>query len=321
MYTCQVCDYNFQEYDVRYNSRNDNYTCYDCLKRKKMSERTEDLLLRSFRKNQHRAVGFEIEACFTNTNGWNDPGSHYVQRIYEDTSIIPDNRTDETAEICTQPLYNLNDLKVVLKAINKAGGYVNDSCGGHIHIDARDLSNLDIDSNDDMLAVTHLWREIQAGFYALCSPKRVAKNIYPFEGNYCLANTINNNTDFWDRYKALNVSALEKHTLEFRFWEASLDFTILKMRAELCRKFVSYAAKQISNTGTYLINEQHKNKKYWCTSRKSVPTPEKFVEKIKSNGIDEIEKMCSILQIKPIEKVKLINYHKQLWKNSYVEVG
>ncbi len=316
MYRCAKCEWiTDSNYEMSYSRRANHYICHQCKDEKRMNEVEEDLILPTFKKSKRRAAGFELEACFANSEKWKDPGYRYVQRMYDDSSINPDDEADESAEICTQPISDLRRLKVVLGAVERAGGYVNSSCGGHIHIDARDIRDLcESGDDEDLLAITHLWREVQAGFIALCSPTRVKDNIYPFgNGQYCLANTINPDLDFFNRYKALNVSSLEKGTLEFRLWDASLDFETLAMRANLGRAFVSYAAEQMRTKGTFNINKEHKGKKYWVTSRKTVPTIEKFCSMIKTSGAADIQDMATILKVHPLDEAKLLAFHEKLW--------
>lgn len=221
------------------------YFCSACAPQSCLPECENKLRVPKQVSKDERHLGFELEACFTRPNHWVEPKETHVQRVYEDSSIHSD-RGDSAAEVCTQPTKSFNALKKVLEAMDTAGAYVNDSCGGHIHVDARDVAdwyfNEGSDRKDKRMKMARIFTHYQRMLYAISERRRL-------ESNYCYWNRTDGAIPH-GRYHALNFEALEKGTLEFRLFSASLDYNELKLRGIVCRAIVKAVSAAISAPGT-----------------------------------------------------------------------
>ncbi len=193
-----------------------------------------------------RHVGFELESCFSKPKSWIEPESEYLHRVYDDSSIECESG-DTTAEVCVQPTNDFVALKKVLDAMQEAGSYVNHTCGGHIHADARDIADwfyqdATFDRNQKKIFLCKMFSPIQPLMFALARPERITNT-------YCKW-TLRNGTNCDDRYRAMNVCALEKGTLEFRLFSGSLNFDELKLRGQICSATIQKMSEMVKSYGT-----------------------------------------------------------------------
>lgn len=137
---------------------------------------------------------------------------------------------NDTCEVVSPILNNLNSLKKVCKVINEAGAQVNKSCGLHVHFGAENFTIAQ-------------WVRIIRNYAALES---IIDSFMPMSrrgGNnhYCKSVAMpaqrlsaNSVSDMWDirdafrndRYYKVNVMAYGSHkTIEFRHHSGTTDFT------------------------------------------------------------------------------------------------
>lgn len=139
----------------------------------------------------------------------------------------------EPFEITTAPAKGrkfIKQIREICKVLKAGKAVVNNSCGLHVHVDARDLEA------GDLQKVSLAWEAVEGQMF-----RRVAKNratnsfckkwnkkftkIYKTKGSIqsflALASEIN---DYGDRYRSLNYQALEDHgTLENRIHHGTID--------------------------------------------------------------------------------------------------
>lgn len=174
-----------------------------------------------------RFVGVELE-CF----GISKPEE--VRKVLKkygaiygsDCSIVGDNSAEiKTAPACGDKF--IEQIREITEVIKAVGGKVNDSCGTHIHIDARDFKFF------DLLKIYQVWAARERMLTSLVAEDRRG-------GEYCeswedkgieIPKTIRSNSlgfenfnEVFEHYTSLNLGALADHgTLENRLLEGTLN--------------------------------------------------------------------------------------------------
>lgn len=183
--------------------------------------------------------------------GWN---------AHEDSSIKVSSYGDIPIEIVTPPLSGLEGIKQIKDFIefaeNNLGGYINNSCGGHIHIGAKDLIQGDRKqiANKIILGILTAkkfhpllhslipkqrrknadeeWaQKSEVSDYSIERAKNLTKNDNDYDSN----NEIFLNNLIYalqpSRYKAINFHSLSKHgTVEFRIFDGTLNPQLIEER-------------------------------------------------------------------------------------------
>jgi hypothetical protein len=166
-------------------------------------------------KTAEEYIGIEIETMLPNTNMLTRSLLPYINNveIKQDRSLKRTNNTEPVNAIGREFAILLKRSEIetklprIVKAIKAAGGYVNDSCGLHVHLDMRNR-NSEIVAKNLVNRLDDIWR--------MCSPKRLTNK-------YCLDNR-SNALPASARYYAINKQALEKYgTIEIRTKESTLD--------------------------------------------------------------------------------------------------
>lgn len=162
-------------------------------------------------------------AIFSEAYNHRDGGNH---KIVSDASI----RGENGNEVVTRPLYELEELRILLAALKAAGAHVNKSCGLHVHIDAADLNIVQaVNIINNYYYLRHL---INSSLPAsrvnnrYCQVKSYADLVG--RDNWYL--TMDAFVDaVCDRYVAVNIRAYKRHgTIEFRQHQGSLNFEKIK---------------------------------------------------------------------------------------------
>lgn len=178
-------------------------------------------------------------------NGWDDP-EHCGD--CSDTEAAPSDHKPVTTT------HDAERLAPAIAALERAGSYVDDTCGGHIHIDASDLSARQV------ATVMRIWNKAQE-----LLPTVVGRT----ENHYAELSTAeeieavadSDNTERYyapERYRAVNAlnwfnarhSSREnptKFTLEFRQFSGELDAPLIIARGFLCRAIVEHAKSNRAN--------------------------------------------------------------------------
>ena len=242
--TCDDCGDLHHSDNLHYNDNRGCSYCDNC-NPNELDEIFNDLIVPRQPANP-RHVGFELESCFRSPKLWKAPSYQHVQRVYHDSSIESDDR-DCTAEVCVQPTNDFVALRKVVDAISEAGGYTNSTCGGHIHVDARDLQSwfqrdATFHPNDKTVMLCKMFAPIQPLMFALSEQDRITNT-------YCRW-TLRNGDNANDRYRAMNLQAFYKGTLEFRLFSGSHNFDELKLRGQICAAFVQKMSEVINKYGT-----------------------------------------------------------------------
>ena len=168
---------------------------------------------------------------------------------HEDSSI--DDRRGNGLEVVSPILSGSKGLyavKKVAKALEDAGISANNTCGLHVHVDARDLTLYDLVNtlrryDEYENKIDALMPNIRVGNCFCLSTKLDVKNIL---SHLPKENTKNKDTirrflerNFNDRYRKLNLSAYLVHgTIEFRQHEGTVDSTTIVNWIRFCVNFV-----------------------------------------------------------------------------------
>jgi hypothetical protein len=206
-------------------------------------------------KNQ-RFLGVEIEI-----SGFNHRWEGEIRKVVkkwggeckEDGSIDPDSSdssADTTMEITTAPASGdrfRKQIKEICRVLKKAKATANDSCGLHVHIDARDFEP------NDIVKAEIVWGKVQRQMYKkvasyrrmseFCTPRYhtddLVRNLKANLSQGSL-NYFSNLTDE-GRYYSLNFDALDKFgTLENRQKEGTVDANEIIKWAELNARIIDY---------------------------------------------------------------------------------
>lgn len=191
--------------------------------------------------------------------GWDAHGDGSVRGEYNQELRT----TDLGTEIVTPILFGEEGLYEIMRfldfATKKLGGYVNESCGGHIHIGAKDL----IEGNQKQIANKVIVGLLTAHKFtpllkALVPEERretqyarpVEVDTYDAEEQLSISdeNKIPTSDDIYylidtfagNRYKMINFRPLiDKGTIEFRIFDGSLDYKTIEERIRFGNAFVN----------------------------------------------------------------------------------
>jgi hypothetical protein len=195
-------------------------------------------------KTQDRHVGIELEFCSSSDRAelsakLLEAGLGEYVTLKGDGSVRPDSgKGQNTHEICilaTNEQYS-DIVNRVTKILNDSGGYVNKTCGFHVHLDMRSRNTQD-SYNNLRAAESILYRmlPISRKKNDFCKPSR-GRDLYEAERKS-------------DRYKGINVKSLRRHqTIEVRMHSGTIDATKINNWIKLLNQIVdtsSVGNKQI----------------------------------------------------------------------------
>ena len=278
--------------------------------------------------------GCEIE-CYVDPKTQMNFSEKYVFSIKRDGSLTATDK-GHPIELVTQPLLDLRTrgMTTICKELAKHSAKVDNTCGGHVHIEAMTLN---LNRLQNMEAVRHLFRIYESVFYAVTAPGRV-------ESNYCYPVAWNNNP-LDSRYHSMNFCSYEKYgTLEFRCFGGSVEASKWLDRIDLCEGFVLFArdtlklplSTQFNNTSDKIrsdwafnydkiqkLSEIDSGFKSWQSlsdqygsviARTPNVRNRALTESITANGEALITLAGTRFGLTNATIDRLINYHKILWK-------
>lgn len=211
-----------------------------------------------------RAIGVELEIA-----GFREPSKEALETLYNtcvawhanigtDGSVSSD--YGNSVEIRTAPASGtrfVRQMREIITAIRGANGFVNNSCGLHVHVDMRDVVGLETTRGNvsplslpTLDALVHTWLRTEETFFAMvndyrrgkqhCRPMRSYLPAPPpgqLHGPY---DSYSGAMQRCERYCALNIaSAIAAHrTVEFRLHEGSVGRKKVVAWALLCASFV-----------------------------------------------------------------------------------
>jgi hypothetical protein len=187
-------------------------------------------------------------------------------------------------EIATAPARGRSferQIEEICEALEETRGYVDSSCGLHVHVDVRDLNA------KQLLTLVRLYSKVEPALYSIVAPSRRGGQYSQawgaeFEtGEVFERGTVQERADRLDavlygsverakeikvrphkhscRYRGLNLNALLLYgTVEFRLHHGTVNASKIKMWAAVCSKLVEYAAthseRQIARLSGSAVN-------------------------------------------------------------------
>lgn len=191
---------------------------------------------------------------------YGDNGSSYSTRLPKtwavntDCSIRP-GRNGFGVEISTKPLRTKKDfqaLENLAKALSKYKCRVNNTCGMHVHVDARRLTPYQV------VCVVDRYNALYDDIRKIFNKSRHRNSFCSGKGNaqqWALAavkTTKTNflNADFGDKYSRVNIESYgNNNTLEFRQHQGTLDYQTMVSWAKFCANFVNETVAQAPKHG------------------------------------------------------------------------
>lgn len=168
-------------------------------------------------------------------------GESYNHHTRSYWKVVTDSSVRDGIELVSPPLmyneYSLQDVTKVFDKIVEQGGFVENSCGFHVHIDARFLH--DYSSTNQNRFFEFLVSSYQANedvFERLVKPHRN-------NNSFCLSTKGKSWIDIRDnRYHRLNISSFLRHgTIEFRQFQGTLKAKTAIAWITLCMTFIRNA--------------------------------------------------------------------------------
>lgn len=189
-----------------------------------------------------RENGFEVIDHTARYNGCHTDIQQF--KLVPDASLTGNN----TAE-CVTPALNGNNngfasLKACCKALARVGAKTNKSCGLHVHIGARSLSD------SDYCNVFVNYMRLETAIESFLAPSRRGSNsrwcysLRRHEQRVLFATTISEMRQAldYDRYHRVNAEAYDRHqTIEFRQHQGSTNFTKISHWVKFLAKLVEYS--------------------------------------------------------------------------------
>jgi len=246
----------------------------------------------------------------------------YVLNIHDDGSVEGDGFP---AEVVTQPMLEnrRRALKSLCTTIKKRGGYVNKSCGGHIHVDAKDLVK-PLEKEDNVVTAVKFLTLCEPALFAVtgksrlknsfCNPIHVVESYgTPVPG----AKVWETDNLFGDRYWSVNMCSLEEHgTLEFRLFSGTLEHEKWAARAAFAEAVVNKLSEVLKNPKS--LEKLHKNSALAGLDLEEVIDGEYDKSKlyhtvIKNNGPKLVEEVCRMVGLHSRHRKALVKQHLDIW--------
>ncbi len=186
-----------------------------------------------------RYVGCEFE-CYVQPKALPKFDKRFVHQVKHDGSLQTQGK-GIGIEVVTQPLLTWREegIKAICKELEKANVTVDQTCGGHIHVDSTGI-NL---NRSNMMRFRNLFRIYESAFFAVCSKDRLNNS------RYCAPVSLDSQSGPQDnRYVSLNLCSLASHnTIEFRCFDGSADADEWLARIAFAEGFVNFAKDTLNN--------------------------------------------------------------------------
>lgn len=152
------------------------------------------------------------------------------------------------ASECVSPVLKgtkgMDAIKIVLNAIRDNGGYVNSTCGLHVHIGAGSLTD------KQYVNVFKNYQKLESVIDTFMAPSRRgncrwARSLQNYDFGYCQTKD-NVDSEIGTRYCKVNPEAYEAHgTIEFRQHQGTVNFKKIQMWVKFLGKLVHYSLENV----------------------------------------------------------------------------
>lgn len=206
----------------------------------------------------HRTLGNVISIESYNHRDHNDG----IFKFVTDSSVTDNNgqscHSGSNAIECVSPVLKSNggmkSLEKVVKAINDNGGYVNNSCGLHVHIGAAGLSGI------QYVNVFKNYQMLESVIDSFMAPSRRgncrwACTMSAYNFSHCY-NKEQVAREIGTRYCKVNPEAYRAHgTIEFRQHQGTLNIKKIQMWVRFLGKLVRYSKDHVIENYVSSIDE------------------------------------------------------------------
>ena len=223
--------------------------------------------------NPNITIGVELEACNENIKNFNK-----TKTVFNDFNIKQDLSVKSGFEIVSPILhYNLTDMNKlyqVCELLKRCNFYTDQSCGGHIHIGAKYLTD-----KMDYYMLLYLYSNVENILYYITDKEGTIKrsSVERFamkskeeylkaidEGLFNKEHFNSEITDVFneinkDRYKGLNfknIGNANKNTIEFRMPNGEIEFSELLANIKLFARLIEISHELVQIDKTNEIKEK-----------------------------------------------------------------
>lgn len=262
-----------------------------------------------------RYVGCEFECYVKPKKRALKFNQKYVFQVKQDGSLVTPGK-GIPVEVVTQPLLNWREkaIKDICKELHEADVFVDETCGGHVHVDASGFNM----SRANMKRFRNLFRIYEAAFFAVCSKSRLDNS------RYCApVNTDDYDGPLDNRYVSMNLCSIHSHnTIEIRCFDGSSSHEEWLSRIAFAEGFVNFAKEKmnemIATTDMGVLSQLASDGGYesWngiidtygFTNRNSL-----LKNKIKENGAALINLAACKFKLKPKTISSLVAQFERNW--------
>lgn len=236
------------------------------------------------KRNPQYTFGVEIECCVGRSNveraaretgmAYNYMGyNHITQSVFKFVSDA--SLTGYDSIECVSPILKgrkgFADLKNAVRTLNLAGASVNRSCGLHVHVGAKNMT----DKQYANIFVNYAMIErVVDAFMAPSRRNSVNSYCKSVDDRFDRLVRCNSKSDvasalYYDRYYKVNPMSYERHkTVEFRQHQGTTNAEKIEMWVNFCVKLVAWSAENRFDSHVYDINEipflNKKEKQYYA---------------------------------------------------------
>ena len=160
---------------------------------------------------------------------------------------------------CVSPVLEstngMKSLKRVIEAINENGGYVNRSCGLHVHIGAESLTG------EQYVNVFKNYQRLESVIDSFMAPSRRgdctwAKSLRRSNFDGCHTQHDVDSELSYDRYYKVNAESWARHhTIEFRQHQGTINFKKIQMWVRFLGKLVQYSLNNVLENDVQSVDE------------------------------------------------------------------
>lgn len=249
------------------------------ISKNEINRRCARLMCKKNPKTKSPHIGLEFEFFtqadkYTILKNLSKAGLHNYCYLTTDNSIDPDDCCSENCwEICVlvSQMSCSRILKKVISCLNKIKAKINNTCGLHIHVDCRRITN----------------RNPEQVFFSLMKMQKILFNFCPerMNNHYCQFTDFNlfNDALYSSRYYAINASAYGKYkTIEVRLLHGTLNLDEIESFIN-CLKFAVYNAENLKSLMASNVNFEW-NTNHILNDKKFIkPKTQEFLQKVFSN--------------------------------------
>lgn len=194
----------------------------------------------------------ESNGITINSEGYNHNDSKSYYKIVSDGSLTGVDNNDVVSPILNGEKSGFDSLKAVTKALDEVGAMVNRSCGLHVHIGTKGMTD------EWYINVFKNYQRLENLINSFMAPSRRGQNGYCKSiKNYHFENcrTIYDVSCMMGRYHVVNPAAWRRHgTIEFRQHQGTTDFEKISNWVKFVGKLVGWSKNNTFESDVTNVN-------------------------------------------------------------------